>query len=193
MGEKAGHPFRGNQWGSAAGGASGGAGASQEDDHDTLIKYQRDSFAMNAALRSGLSVDQLSEHQRKVVEVLDKAVKEHHLPEGVKLYRGIPKEFAPDFKVGSTVDDKAFVSTTKDRWTAQSFIEDSYGEGQAVVITIRMPQGGARGLDVNKKIPVEKNFYDDQHEVILPRGSRFHVESNQVHQGVQHIGVLLMP
>jgi hypothetical protein len=164
---------------------------SPEEVTEAVTKYQEGSFMMNDELRQGTDISNLTRMSQQMARGMDIAVKEHHIPEGQKLYRGISRDNAPEFKVGSYVIDKGFVSTSKDSWQAESFVSDYEGPGKTVLLEIRLPQGGVKALDMNKKIP--DSSYDYQQEVVLARGSRFYIESNKMHQGVQLVKVLLMP
>lgn len=185
MGEKAGHPFRGNQWGSAAGGASSGAVSSRGDymtdaavahkriadwhgkmtqqEQDALDDLTGNGFAkINSELREGKADDPRIEH-------LDSAFsKASPLPEPIVVHRGFQGRGADKLrkvKVGETFTDEGYSSTSLKERIARSFRKRfSSDPGQYASIIV------PKGTRVLAGVELEK-------EVLLPRGSRFKVVS----------------
>ncbi len=80
-----------------------------------------------------------------------------------------------DFKPGSIIEDRGFVSTTTDRGVAQEF------SGRVVAIRVRK---GTKVLNVTG---------GSEAEIVLKRGTRFRVIGNEVIDGVDTIVVEAMP
>ena len=100
---------------------------------------------------------------------IDKALRQASMPEDTEVFRG--GTFSPaqveNFVPGAKFSDKGYVSTSLSVNTAKSFADQ---EGTPVIFSIQMPKG-SQGLAVG-------SFSDtSEHEVLLPRGSKFEVTS----------------
>jgi hypothetical protein len=168
-------------------GRPGEVGGSGEGANDALARYTGTSYDINPKLRSG---EVLTDEQKHVVTELDQAFKNaEYTKESITLYRGIPKEFAPEFQKGKSVLDAGFVSTSKDSKYATDFIEESWGKNAGMKMEIFVPVG-RKILDVNA-IFGKVHETDYQHEVLIPRGSRFYVDKVDRKNNTVH--VILLP
>lgn len=136
-----------------------------------------ETIGVNPYLRDGLYGDPSSPGFNNTIKQMDAAIDlSPPLKHDIDLYRGIPTEFAPKFKVGATIKDQGFTSTTKSRKYAKDFIEDSFGEGSGTRLKIMVPKG-TKALDINTVPGREFSRMDWQKEIVLKRGSSFRVES----------------
>ncbi len=135
-----------------------------------------ETIGVNPYLREGLEGDPSSPEFNSTIKQMDAAIDiSSPLKSDAEFYRGIPTEFAPEFKVGTVIKDKGFTSTTKSRRYAKDFIEDSFGEGAGTRLRILVPKG-TKALDINTVSGREFSRMDWQKEVVLKRGSSFRVQ-----------------
>jgi len=174
------------------------------DELEAVKDYTSGGFKrINPALREGT----LSAADKPIVKRLDEAIDRLATDQTDVLYRGeevrgnplagrggelaglsqaarvervreLADEFVKGkFKVGSTFDDKAFVSTSKGldpALDASASVPYGFGAGggnavEGIVFRVK----GARGLDMSS---ISKQLqYDDEAEVLLARGSKFKV------------------
>lgn len=123
----------------------------------------------------------LSSHDRQTVEHLDTAIqKAGPLQENLSVFRSMPAGVLSSVKVGETYTDKGFMSTTMTREVAQrDWSTSSYG--QHALVTIEVPKG-ASGAPLMKH---SKN--SDEHEFLLPRGSRMEITKKQEYGGQSYV------
>lgn len=111
----------------------------------------------------------------KNIANLDKAMKVNKTPENLIVFRGA-KFFNPNFKVGSTVQDDAFVSTSFSKKVANGFtFPNPYDEGkpnlQKVVYKVSVPKG------TNAIWTDGHTAFTNEQELILNRGAKFKIKS----------------
>jgi hypothetical protein len=102
--------------------------------------------------------------------MIDKALKNSSIPSDTEVFRGgsFSEDQIKTFSPGSTFVDKGYVSTTMSTTTAKDFGKP--GGSGAVVFSIHLPKG-SKGLAVG-------SFSDtSEHEILLPRNSKFEVVS----------------
>jgi hypothetical protein len=186
MGDKQGHPFRGNQWTTDRAeevtfAEAPGTGDNTPYDiqerlndqlHDlsvdaqvSLRHYHTEYTAVNTNLREGGIVSD-------TVKDVDEAFKEApKLKEPTAVYRGLrSSEFFGSLKPGDVVTDKGFVSTTADPDTARNYASQLAGRlfrtgvPQATIVRIKLPKG-------TRYLPGAPGHT----ELVLNRGSRFRV------------------
>ncbi len=149
------------RWGS---GGSGGRGKITSDEKSSLSSYSGDSFlSINSAMRNG---DSDTAEIKRIESAIDKS---GGLSESMTVYRGVDREtakkiFGGSINKGDVVQDKAFVSTSKDF----DLVASSYGSG-GVVFEIAAP-AGTSGIDMSK-YSSNKN----EKEILLQRNSKFKV------------------
>jgi hypothetical protein len=132
-----------------------------------VLDYQSSSGFLNGKLRS----DQpLGASATEGVKNLDSAFSKcPPLAEDITTYRGLPggiKLKLVEGGVGTVIQDKGYVSTSKNKHTAESFGNGSY-------LYITSPKG-TKVLDLNATLK-QKSLHKGEHEVLLPRGTRFKV------------------
>lgn len=167
-GERAGHPFRGNQWT----GGRGGAALSKEDEL-AVHNYSGDFFSdINNHLRNGKNINPL---EKDTEEKITKILNGSKTSEPITVYRGA--EFykmgnsdaidirEASFHIGGEFTDKSFVSTSEKIDVAGGFS----GLVAPVVFTVNIPAGShALSLEKLSSRPYEK-------EVLLQKNSRFKI------------------
>jgi len=145
--------------------------------------YRQDGFAsMNNWLRGQdeLAGYTLAEHKATEM-VLDRAFG-HQMSRDVVTFRGLPAHHVADMHVGDIVSDAAYVSTTLSRSKGEWFARnDSYGVPRkrgAGLCEIVVPKGAKVALTSPSRR--SDGSYDRgsvEVELLLPRGSRFKVDS----------------
>ena len=120
-----------------------------------------------------------------VISTIDEAAP---LP-AMTLYRAIPREFAAEFPVGTLGQDRSFVSACKSPELARAYVEDAYGEGEAIVLRIHVP-AGAKGLDL-KDLIAPDHIRVREEEIILGLGSTFEVQSVDMDKGYIDLSLML--
>jgi len=162
---------------------------------DNLTAAERDAVAKygEAALYwNNVHGTPEAEPTRKLI---DAAIGKSELADNATLYRGvaIPTEiFEKSYKPGSIIEGSpGYVSTSARKDVAERFIED-YQRGETpVFMEMRVPRGRS-AMHLETDPVAEAELGGPQHEVLLPRGSKFKVESIQERSnGVQH--VVLVP
>jgi hypothetical protein len=170
MGEAAGHPFRGNQW-TRRGRLSTlpveqpGYDLGTEEELDSVIRYQDNSFEINPSLRKP---GYYGDDDEDLIGRLDSAVSRNKVQQ-TELYRVVPGDIVESLVEGSTLKDKAFMSTTKTLESAQQIGQDFGGPSPHIMVIRTSPN--LRGLDMNKLMAGHgvDNPFSDQDEIVLPR------------------------
>ena len=153
-------------------------------DYKKTPVYER----INMGLRDGA---ELRVSDKKIVTSLDKVIDDNPVRVDGVVYRAMVQHRGeptlPELKVGEVFADKGFVSTSTD-WTTGSDFQ-SYGSLDHKMMQIRVPKG-SKALAINgllKEGPSE-------HEVILPRGSKFKVVEKKTitlpHRGDREVFVM---
>lgn len=108
---------------------------------------------------------------------LDSIISKHTIKNNLHVWRGIDDKAKEKLKLGvhSIIHDKGYVSTSLDPRVSQ-------GEGSHIM-HIKVPKG-SKGLHLNSY--PEIHSFPEEHEVLLPRGSRFKYEGNE--KGYNHKG-----
>ena len=114
----------------------------------------------------------------KQIDDMDSAMAKSFLAEDLTLYRGaklpsIGKLSLEDAQklVGQTIEDKAFVSTSKLESFATEGFEAVDSGFEQIGFIIKAPKG-SKGIDINAHKLAK---WEDEQEVLLPRNSRFKV------------------
>ena len=119
---------------------------------------------LNRCLRKG---EPLENYYSKLAFEVDAAMKSSSISKDGYIYRGIAKPetiFGPEIKVGSTVLDNGYLSTSKAYARALGFAGSS-----GLVMRIKVSKGD-RGIDVSGF-----SAFKVEQEVVLPRGSLFKI------------------
>ena len=125
--------------------------------------------SINECLR-GSGLKNASDEMKNNIKALDSAIDKHEIPKDVTIYRGISKSSFKDWfgghvQEGTIVKDNGFISTS----TSKGFAE---GWKSGCTIHIDVPKG-TKGMNVEKI----SSYGSHEHEIILPRGSKFEVVS----------------
>jgi len=150
--------------------------AAQEYQATNLYKY------LNGDLRSG---KELKPNTERVREQLDGMMDRSSLPKPVMLFRGGVNQFGGEgfgsqpvtIKAGTTIEDKGYGSTSTTWETSVNF-------GDGGLIAIRAPKG-SKAIGFGKV--VGRNF-NDENEILLPRGSRYRVTDEVITRGSSDTG-----
>ena len=146
------------------------------DHKDAVLGYTNNDYSMiNDELRG---FGHGSPYALRQIELLDKVAAGTTLPEATIVLRGFAAdpETLNDLKQGSIYHDNAFASTTLAAGQAKDFAVDNL-DGchgcEPVILAMHLPEGthGFPGDSLER-------------EWVLPRGSRFEVESHEVTQTV---------
>lgn len=133
---------------------------------ESLKQYTNGEYRyLNAQLRSGQPLNQT---QAQNAYNIDSAIKNSTFEQDTYVYRGISNVtafFGPSVKVGTTVIDNGYLSTSKKFSTASNFSSGGY------VARISVKKG-AHGIDVSSF-----SLHASEAEVVLPRGSMFVVKN----------------
>ena len=119
-----------------------------------------------------------------IIKELDAAIAKHTLPETITVFRGVSNLGFDNVNVGQTFKDKAYSSTTLRLDTAKKFASGK--NATLLVITVQAGTSAAV-LDVDRLSEIP-----DEHEVILPRGSRFRVDRKEKkgRRTIMHVSLL---
>lgn len=155
------HPRKDNgEFGEGSGSDGSSKHSLTANEKTALSSYSGDDFLrINAELRKGDASD-------PSVKRIDQAIAKSSLHDGTVLYRGMNREAAKqlfpngEIKAGSTISDKAFVSTSRSEDIGRML------SGGGVMLKIESGKG-AKGLDMDQ-------FSRNKHEkeVLLPRDSK---------------------
>jgi hypothetical protein len=132
-------------------------------ERNAIAAYSSNSDAFNPKLRAGAGGP-------PDMAALDASLKRSVLPEDKTVYRGVQHDFI-NGSVGDTFTDRAYVSTSTERGTADQFRTDHgrLGEEAGALIEIRLPKG-TNGADMTAL-----SLAYSESEILLPRGSRFRI------------------
>jgi len=196
-GDLPGHPFRGNQWTGGRGFDEANAVDSMKDfsqrdridreinkgnpptkssDVTQIKKYTAHDFnktpvyeRINRVLRSG---GELKASDGKIVDSLDRVIDQNPSQIDAIVYRAMARRQGqpplPDMKVGDQYVDGGYTSTSSGWVTGADF--QAYGAVDHRMLQIRIPKG-------HPALAIDKKLKDgpSEHEVILPRQTRFKV------------------
>ncbi len=121
--------------------------------------------AINSGFRQKGGVNHLSPELQQTAKQLDKALSKSSLPDDTVLYRA-RKKLPDDWKPGTVISDKAYVSTSTDAKLAEEFA----GVGHVgPIMRIKAPKG-TKGLFTSaaSKFPEESEF-------LMPRDQKFKI------------------
>ena len=142
---------------------------------DAIKEYTGNMYTtVNQALRKGKPVPAAD---RKEMKLVDEAFSKAKTTEPMEVYRGIGPMDADRFaglKVGDTFEDKAFVSTSTDKDTADNF---SRGDNPTIM-HIQVPKG-SKAISVDSMSVFRKGGHAtrSENEILLNRGGTFKVLS----------------
>lgn len=159
--------------------ASGGGATITEKMASSVVDYQTVGYRdINADLRgTGDRGDYYTEAEVKDdVKDIDAAIALNKVSEDTVVYRGINGPLADKLingRIGMSLTDKGYASTTKDDVVAHKFASKFGADPNqpSVLARITIP-AGHNALDMAQ---VPGHVHDDEHEVLLPRGSKFTV------------------
>lgn len=139
-----------------------------KDEADTLVRYAVSSSAWNNHLRGkGIHAKDPGANKARLDAMLARAPK---LESDLTVYRMAPQQNIRVNRSGF-ISDKAFMSTTSSREVAVSTFFDYNQRAKNVLLKITVP-AGTRVLRLNSRRMGEYAGTEDEHEVILPRGSK---------------------
>jgi hypothetical protein len=133
---------------------------------------EHSGFTLSNHLRTGASDPELD----KRVGLMDSAISRSFVKNKTVVMRGVEGEYA-DLQVGDVVHDKSFVSTTLSRDAAIQFA--GYGSGAIIRISLRPGQYAAY---LTPLLPPRRyrNDFEDEQEVLLPRGTAIRITRRSV-------------
>lgn len=165
---------------------------------EALYDYVGPSYAgWNKDLRSGLPPEQVSEQLAQLDSLIAKA----KVKQPIMVYRGVrtdqtdssgnvtQEKWLPQLEPGTVLSDMGYVSTTSQAKVASTFGESGSYEGTdaGTIFEIHIP-AGANALSVSQvAIGLGRPEDQDEGEVLLPRGSKFEVQSDAVVDGQRHV------
>lgn len=185
MGEREGHPFRGNQW------VEGESG----DVYDKLLGFDKlpfDKLSKSQLGRVGLymhsGASKINAELRRtggkatsdMIEAMDAALKSAPpLPKDITVFRGMTgttqSAFGADDVIGKTFTEHGFMSTTVNPKIAARFA-DWQETNDRIVLELRVPKG-TRVLKIEQDPDNPTDLAINERELVLPRGQKFHVTS----------------
>jgi hypothetical protein len=137
------------------------------DEFDHVYNYSKYNFrGINRHLRD-------HEHDFNTyseIPHIDSAIAKHKVKDDIHVYRRFSHEqphMLDTAEIGDTVHDKGFVSTTLDGGHT-GFIHTAHPKDDSL-IKIHIPKG-SHAMYLNKH---RASHFPDEHEVLLPRGSKF--------------------
>ena len=139
---------------------------------------------INAKLRSGSTI---SDHERKMISDMDSIVR----PLNQNSFKRVIHDDHPDnskfdnLKMGQYHSDPAFVSVTKNAAGFKNIVDGLSDWGGSVTHVVHYKMKTPRGIDVNAHLGNHHHFAQ-QHEVILPRGTKFIKIHEADINGVKH-------
>lgn len=142
---------------------------------------------VNGYLRSGGSI---SASDKQLIKTLDKVIQGGGFDYNMTVYRGVSDDTGAfmNLKIGQTITDKAYISTSPNPAVAEAFANSTVIEGKPVVLEIDVPYGHpAIAADVaSNRLAGQDIIQDDEmmieitgftrlNEVTLPRNTTFEV------------------
>ena len=160
-------------------------GAAKDFDKALYDKLQRGNdtnFAIFDYVQGGarytnehLRAGKVRYNDRRKVELIDAQMQRNPLTEDATLARTILDQVVNTLKVGDVFQDNGYVSTTKNLSKIEDIRKDiGANPTRHFMMTVLAPKGLGH-IDVNEELGA--HGYEDQEEVILPRGTRFEVVS----------------
>ena len=109
---------------------------------------------------------------------IDAAIAKAELPEPVTAYRGVGPKLAKQLKVGTSFEDKAYVSTSTLHSVGESFGSDG------AVLEINLPKGtkAASFPAMAERATGNKDMTMKEQELLLARGQKFRVTGERMHE-----------
>ncbi len=147
---------------------------------ESLESYHDDSDVLNNYLRTGelpegALVDE--EDIKSEVSDLDNLIDQSKTPESMVLYRGVGTDLG-DAEIGSTMNDKAFLSTSTNFEDAEGFTDEHKN-----IMEIQYPKG-SNGLPVSEALKEnDLRVRHNENELLLPRDTKFEVIGNYEKDG----------
>ncbi len=141
-------------------------------ERSAIIEYRGSSaFEINDFLRGGKIQFMSEKDANKIVGHVDSAISKAIIDRNIVTYRGVPLDLK--VKVGDTIKDKAFLSTTMNIEEAVNF---SNGPGnKSTIFKIEVPKG-SRGLYVEGMAPRGYEMNSNQeHEILFPRNTQIQI------------------
>ena len=141
--------------------ASDWRGEMTGDEHDIVVSYT-DTFY--SRVNYDLRWDNYEDFGEEI-SLLDSAISKFNLTNDIVVFRGVSKSAfggSPP-QVGSVISDKAFLSTTVSKTTAQSF-------GNGYVLKINVPKGKGKGAYVDSI-----SYHKGEREFLMPRNTKLKI------------------
>lgn len=145
------------------------------DEMNSVGRYTENDFyqSLNKALRNG---EKLDVTKASAISNIDTSIQKQVLRNDIYTYRGgiFDANLTKNWKAGSVIEDKAFISTSLERDIAKEFINTRDAKvlgSDATLFKIKVPKG-SNGLFVDL---AQTNIFEG--ELLLPRGSKFKINS----------------
>jgi hypothetical protein len=159
-----------------------------DDEQKHVGKYQV-GYTPNHALRTD-NTEAIKNYHQPQIDHLDSAMHKHALQNNIHAWRGISSnksasEVLDNLKPGDTFHDKGYTSTS-----LNPHISKDFGSQNKNLIHIKVPKG-SHGLYLNHILG--NSVLPEQHELVLPRNSKFRYEGKEENNGwtihhVTHLG-----
>lgn len=143
------------------------AASLDDDEVEAVQDYTQRSERINSSLRNGFGGGD---------EYLDSALAKASVPETVTVYRGLQHD--PGLEVGDVFKDRAYLSLSKNKHTAEDFADDFGNASGGVLFEVKLPKGSPASLLTMDLSP----SYASEGEVLGARDSRMRVT------GYRHVG-----
>lgn len=133
------------------------------DSFEAIKAYSEDQYqAINDHLREVFNDDE----QQPKIDAIDAALNAAPaLTEDIVIYRGVNADAGLKFKVGGTITDKAYMSTSLNEHVAKDLVEKEKG----TLLSIKAP-AGTKGAYIDSI-----SSHDTEQEFLLPRGTRLRI------------------
>lgn len=165
--------------------AAGGAFTSNQSDPGALNQYMNGGFQyVNSSLRAGTDPSQLDTVGRETISGMDQSIAANQANQDVTVYRGFTDSAFASLKVGDTITDPGFASTSLRAGVANFYASGESPEtptgvtaltGQtATVAQINVP-AGSPALSIGAAMGESQDQFA---QVVLPRGSSYTVVSS---------------
>ena len=112
---------------------------------------------------------------RKAIALLDEQLRRNRLSEDTVLFRTLSRGPVVKLKIGDVLQDDGFVSTTRNSSKIDGIRKDIGANPEYQWTLMVLAPKGLGHIDVNEELG--PHGYDNQEEVILPRGTQFQVMS----------------
>ena len=173
------------------------ANSLSEAEKHAIANYTVNSDGVNDGLRGikpntkGMEPEQKADYLKSYknaqseAKFIDSAIAKGTLSKPATLYRGAD---ATGMKVGQTITEKGYLSTSREPTVAEEFVGSSEGTAKSAIMVIKAPKGMNVGhMEALSVVP-------DEREVLFPRGTKYKVDKiNNSYEGHYTVHVSMIP